>query len=161
MNPREPQFYANRAAVYFANGELEKCLSDCRAALELDPSCVSAIIRASICYWTSSRAKLGIETLKTGLRHSPANPMLRHNLDIMMNSANKPPTVPVTGTPLVFRKEERRERERAPSPMDLWMEPEEDDPEYEEDEEFRPDLESPEDDACYYAPHFTHGLQVD
>jgi tetratricopeptide (TPR) repeat protein len=120
-NPRCPEFYSNRAAVYFSNGEIDKSIADCMSALAIDPAFVPAILRLALAHWSTGRGQVAIAELENGLKLNPAHPLLLHNLQVISAGRSQPPPLPVMQQPLALLQKDKQDRTalaRGPIPDD-------------------------------------------
>jgi tetratricopeptide (TPR) repeat protein len=95
-NPCSPEFFSNRAAVYYDNGDLDFSIQDCQSALAIDPSFVPAIIRLALAHWTARHTAAAIKELEKGLELCPAHPLLLHNLAFLSQPHVRPPPFPTS-----------------------------------------------------------------
>jgi len=68
LDSRDPQFYRERAAVLYHNGDLDGALADFDQAIRLDPSSVSAYVDRSIVLYRKAEIDRAFEDMATAMR---------------------------------------------------------------------------------------------
>jgi tetratricopeptide (TPR) repeat protein len=80
VDPTEPTFYCNRAAVYSRQNNHEVAIADCEKAISLDPKYATAYSRLAFAYFSTDRRDKAREAYERGIRACPENQALKDNL---------------------------------------------------------------------------------
>lgn len=80
VDPTEPTFFCNRAAVHSRQSNHSSAIEDCERAIALDPKYATAYSRLGFAYFSLDQRDKAREAYERGIRACPENQALRDNL---------------------------------------------------------------------------------
>ncbi|OHT07552.1 hypothetical protein TRFO_05186 [Tritrichomonas foetus] len=91
LDPHEALTHCNAAKVYFKVGYYAKSLAESLKAIEYDPYYTTAYIRLGLACWALNRHDEAMTAYNQGLKISPGNPVILHNIAVLQDKNAKPP----------------------------------------------------------------------
>ncbi len=80
LDPENPAYYSNRAAVHLKMGNNHLAIRDCRAALAINPHHSKTLCRLGVALMNVDKAREARESFESAVRIQPGNATYLHNL---------------------------------------------------------------------------------
>lgn len=90
MNPASSEYLATRASIFYANSDFDEAVSDCEAALKMNPRCVKASCILAACKLRSGNKEAAEAVITDALKRSCVDPILLNNLEAIRSGAPPP-----------------------------------------------------------------------
>ena len=102
LNAKESTIYSNSAAIYYRIGLYKESVKECLKAIEYDEAHINAYIRLGLCCWALGKPGIAMVAYNKGLKFSPGNQVILHNIEVMKNPNAKPPAPKVKSSELAI-----------------------------------------------------------